>query len=219
MACRLKTKCGRSANKFCKLQIRKFANLNNLLHLRTFRNCGTLRICDLWPNLFYLFTDLNLPQVRKYIIFLLTNIDIMIWFKFVHKKTCTKTTFKAVLIHSCAEFCSLRISDLRIYHKTCRFVICGLAQLRNSQTCHSGMSPSFCGFANCGLLKNVCFPISAKDIRKCSLFYSDCSGISRTPLGSPPSSRCCRAPSPSSRGGRGHLSNVYFGHVSLSQNL
>jgi hypothetical protein len=28
-------------------QIRKFADLNNLLDLSTFRKCGTLRICDL----------------------------------------------------------------------------------------------------------------------------------------------------------------------------
>jgi hypothetical protein len=34
---------GHSANKFRKSQIRKFADLNNLLDLPTFRKCDTLR--------------------------------------------------------------------------------------------------------------------------------------------------------------------------------
>jgi hypothetical protein len=42
-----KPKGGRSANKFRKSQIRKFAELNYFLDLRTFRECDSLRICDL----------------------------------------------------------------------------------------------------------------------------------------------------------------------------
>jgi hypothetical protein len=38
---------GRSANK-----IRKFVDLNNFLDLLTFRQWGTLRICNFWTNLF-----------------------------------------------------------------------------------------------------------------------------------------------------------------------
>jgi hypothetical protein len=43
-------KGGRSANKFRKKKIRKFADLNNLIDLRTFRKCGTLRIFDVWTQ-------------------------------------------------------------------------------------------------------------------------------------------------------------------------
>jgi hypothetical protein len=45
-------KGGRSANKFLKSQIRKFADIHNLLDVRTFRKGGTLRICDLWTESF-----------------------------------------------------------------------------------------------------------------------------------------------------------------------
>ncbi len=57
----------RSAKNFRKSQIRKFADLNNLLHLRTFRKCDTLHPCDLRTQSFLWFADLKLPQVRKYI--------------------------------------------------------------------------------------------------------------------------------------------------------
>jgi hypothetical protein len=42
-----KSKGGRSAKNFSKSQIRKFADLNNLLDLRKFRKCDTSRPCDL----------------------------------------------------------------------------------------------------------------------------------------------------------------------------
>ncbi len=44
----LATKGGRSAYKFRKSHIQKFADFNSFLDLRIFRKCGTLRICDLW---------------------------------------------------------------------------------------------------------------------------------------------------------------------------
>ncbi len=44
---------------FRKSQIRKFADLNNLLDLRTFRKCGNLRICD-----FCQFCDLQICNLR-----------------------------------------------------------------------------------------------------------------------------------------------------------
>ncbi len=50
------TKAGRSANKFRKSQIRKFADLNDLLDLRIFRKCDLLWICDLRNQSFLLFT-------------------------------------------------------------------------------------------------------------------------------------------------------------------
>jgi hypothetical protein len=43
---------GGSANKFRKSQLRKISDLQNLLYLRTFHNCGDLRICDLRINFF-----------------------------------------------------------------------------------------------------------------------------------------------------------------------
>jgi hypothetical protein len=70
----------RSANKFRKSQIRKFADLTIFIDLRIFSKCFSLRICDL-RNTFFLrfadlqfanpiiFTDLKLPQINKYIIF------------------------------------------------------------------------------------------------------------------------------------------------------
>ncbi len=50
-------KVGRSANKFRKLQIRKFANLNNLLDLRTFRIFDTSQICNLRTQSIFWFAD------------------------------------------------------------------------------------------------------------------------------------------------------------------
>ncbi len=53
---------GRSAIKFHKSQILKFADLNILLDWRTIRKCGTLRICDLrTPS----FCDLRALNFRK----------------------------------------------------------------------------------------------------------------------------------------------------------
>ncbi len=61
-------KGGCSANKLCKLLIRKFADINNLLDLRTLRKCGTSRISGL-RNQFLAFCRLKLLQVRKSILF------------------------------------------------------------------------------------------------------------------------------------------------------
>jgi hypothetical protein len=47
-------KVGRSANKFCRSQIRKFADLKNLSDLLTFRKWDTLRIRDLRTQSFFL---------------------------------------------------------------------------------------------------------------------------------------------------------------------
>jgi hypothetical protein len=68
-------KGGRSANNFCKSRIRKFADLNNLLDLRTLRKCDFLHICDLRNTIFLWFAGLKLPQVRKNIFFLFVNIS------------------------------------------------------------------------------------------------------------------------------------------------
>jgi hypothetical protein len=48
-----------SANKFCKLQVRKLATIKNLLYLLAFRKCGNLRICGFWTK-FLKFSDLQL---------------------------------------------------------------------------------------------------------------------------------------------------------------
>ncbi len=65
----------RSAAKFLKSQIRKFADLQKLLDQWTPRKCGYLRICDLWAQFFAacgfaicgvsFLADLKLPQIRN----------------------------------------------------------------------------------------------------------------------------------------------------------
>jgi hypothetical protein len=59
------TKGGRSANRLRKAQIRKFTGFNNLLHLRTFRKCDTLRICNLRTGIPKKFADLGLQNESK----------------------------------------------------------------------------------------------------------------------------------------------------------
>ncbi len=62
--------------KFLKSRIRKFSDNQNLLHLRTFRKCGSLRICDFRTQYFLRCVDLRfadpilcgLPQIRKFFI-------------------------------------------------------------------------------------------------------------------------------------------------------
>jgi hypothetical protein len=71
----LTTKGGQSANKFCKLQIRKLPDLPNLFELTIFGKCGKLRICVLRTHLFAIcgtkfFADLKSLQIHKNIIFL-----------------------------------------------------------------------------------------------------------------------------------------------------
>jgi hypothetical protein len=53
------SKVGLFAIKFCKSQINKYADLNNVLDFRTFRKCGTLWICDL--RTLFVIADLKLP--------------------------------------------------------------------------------------------------------------------------------------------------------------
>ncbi len=71
--CTYISKSRRSHNKLRKLQIRKFADVNNLLVLRTFSKCGTLQICNLRTQSFFPFADSKLSQVPKYLHFLLTH--------------------------------------------------------------------------------------------------------------------------------------------------
>jgi hypothetical protein len=99
---------GRSANKFSKLQIRKFADLNNVFNLRTFRKCA---LCCLQNQSSFRFPDLKLPKVRKYILFLLKNIAQNALIQSTKQtKLLYKTTFRTVFRHSCAVFCkNLRI--------------------------------------------------------------------------------------------------------------
>ncbi len=112
--------------KFCKSQIRKFADLNNLSDLRTFRICGIadLRFAD---PVFFVICGLKLPQVRKYKLFLLTN-----------------TAFNAPV-----QFCTQYKNRLkrRLLGLFGRLAIHGLAHLRNLRICDSGMKPRIWGFA------------------------------------------------------------------------
>jgi hypothetical protein len=58
---------------YANCKIRKFADVNNLLVLWTFRKCGTLQICNLRTQSFLPFADSKLSQAPKYIHFLLTH--------------------------------------------------------------------------------------------------------------------------------------------------
>ncbi len=65
---------GRSTKKFCKTQILKFADFNNLLELRIFLYCASFKICDLRTQSFLWFAVLKLLKVRKYRLLLRTII-------------------------------------------------------------------------------------------------------------------------------------------------
>ncbi len=110
-------------NRFRKSQIRKFADLTNLLALRTFHQCGTLRICDLRSEPLFvicgfvicepnLFADLKLTQVRKDINFLLTSVAYTVQRRLLG-------LFVLGLFYR-----NLRIFDLRINHESLQ--ICDL---------------------------------------------------------------------------------------------
>jgi hypothetical protein len=112
------TKGGWSANKF-----RKSADLNILLDLRTFRKCGSLRICDLWTRSFVMFAYFKLQQVLTNVLYCITPS-----FNVVHKKIGLQRR-RLVLFWEVYWFniCGLSMN-------ICRFAICGLAHLRNLRT-------------------------------------------------------------------------------------
>ncbi len=121
-------------NEFRKSQIRNFPDLN-LIDLQTFRKCGTSRMCDLRTQ-FLWFADLKLPQVLKKHTYSLQIFSSVLCSHFnLYIKRVTRTTFRTVLIQSCAVFCRNLI---------CGFIIkiCGFAQIRNLRNCNSGMSPT-----------------------------------------------------------------------------
>jgi hypothetical protein len=83
----------------------------------------------------------------------------MISIKKFYKKNQVKRQLLALLdsvVQCFAEICGVAICGSMI--KICRFVICGLAYLRNLLICNSGISPRFCGFVICGLLKKFACP-------------------------------------------------------------
>ncbi len=112
------------------------------------------------------FENLNLPQVRKYILFLLTNNNALI--QICHfKKSYKMKIFKTVLRQSCAALCrdSRILCDFYgLIIKICGFAICGLAHKTNLRICNSGMSNKIYGLAICGLLQNVSMSTSAETI-------------------------------------------------------
>jgi hypothetical protein len=78
--------------------------------------CG-FAICR--SNLFVIF---GLSQVRKYILFLFTNVAYNAQIQIVHdQRSFKKRTLRTVLRQSCAAFCrNLRNCDLRTHHKNLR---------------------------------------------------------------------------------------------------
>ncbi len=111
----LSCKGGRSANKLCESQTENLQTYiicyicgpsakKTLCRLILFMTCG--------PKLFW---DLQLPQVRKYILFLLTNIAYNDLTKICTEKSYKKMAFWIVLRPNCAVFVQI-----------CWFAICGL---------------------------------------------------------------------------------------------
>ncbi len=111
----------------------RFANLFQMWHF------ADLRFAD---PIFYLFADLKLPKVRKYILFRRTHI--MLQFKFVRNKNRLKRRL-LWLFWDRVQICGFAIYGLIV--KICGFANCG----RTPKDADSGMSPRICGFAICGL--------------------------------------------------------------------
>jgi hypothetical protein len=97
------------------------------------------KLAELWfayrYPIFLWFADLKHPQVRKYILFLLKNIEQNAVIKIcTNKKNHVKLKrilFRTVLRQSYAVFCrNLRMRDLRIYHENLR--ICDLRTIKKS---------------------------------------------------------------------------------------
>jgi hypothetical protein len=93
-----------------------------------------LFVCDLRTQYFLvicgtkLFADLKRPQVRKYILFLLTKIAYSSLSQIsTNLNIVLKPSFRTVLRQSCAVF----VEICGLITKTCIFAICGLAHLTN----------------------------------------------------------------------------------------
>jgi hypothetical protein len=83
-------KVGRSANKFRKILNPQICGPS--------KKCGPLRICDLHPQSFIVIWRLKIFAVRKYLLFLLTNIAYNDLIQYVHnKKIVLKDCFETEL--------------------------------------------------------------------------------------------------------------------------
>ncbi len=128
---------GRSANKFRQPQIRK---------------CGTLRICGMRTQSIFVICGLKTPQVRKYILFFLTNIVCHALIQLYNVKIVLKRRLLGLFWDSGVlyfeEICEFAICGLIMkIIKIWGFAICRLAQLKTLQICDSGMSPRMSRFA------------------------------------------------------------------------
>jgi hypothetical protein len=142
------------------------------------RKCGHLRICDLRTKCFWQFADLRfadpvifaylkLPQIRKYIIYLLTNKSLKALIQIQGRlsgqfwDTVTWYSVPAFSLQICGfAICEMvHFRDLRI----CRLIIKNLriCDLRTGtpqklRICDCGMNPRICGFAICEPTKIIC---------------------------------------------------------------
>ncbi len=100
-------------------------------------------------QIFLWFADL--PQVRKYMLFLLTNNALIkIW---------------GSVVQFLAEICGFSICGLII--QICGFAICGLTHQRNLGICDIRMTPRIYGFAICSLK----FACSLLHISSCAFMH------------------------------------------------
>ncbi len=118
----------------------------NLLDLWTCRKCGTLRICDLRTQSFFVICRLTSasPQIH-------------IFSPYKYWTECSNSNLYKInqllgllwdrVVHYFGGICEFVINRLII--KIYGFAICGLATVRYLRICESGMSPRICGFAIC----------------------------------------------------------------------
>ncbi len=149
-------KNGRSAGKFRKAQIRKFADLKNLLCSRTFRKCGDLWFTICRPIIFVICRFVICGP--SFICGLQTSANPkkhnfspckyrlkILWFKiFTRWKMAVKKPNFVKEVLRCT-ICGLAIGGLKQQRnmRICGFAICGQAHLRYLQICNCGMSQQF----------------------------------------------------------------------------
>ena len=125
------------------LKIRKFVDLKNLLHLRTFRNWGILRICDLLTQIY---CGPTISTNLKILYFLLINLYLKCSnSNFYQIKNSAKHTYSRLLDSFATKGGNF---FKKMFNSLCLMV--ENLQIFNLRT----ISPTkFCGFAICGSMK------------------------------------------------------------------
>jgi hypothetical protein len=177
------TKGGLFANKIRTSQIRKFADLNFLKDLRTFRKyynlricdlltiyCCNLRICDLRTQLFCGHKTSANPQIHNIYpnrFKLVTVLSYMacrsLKYSYVGKDDIRGKPMRIWSRNTEFFLANLRMCDLRtgIQRKSVDLWI----NHYNLRTCDCRMSPRICGFLICGVTKKVFVPTFSSHTR------------------------------------------------------